>query len=152
MLLRPARQLILDVRRKRREAMKRFLLMLLTWVVGCSGDTDSSPRTADIRSKLLADLESLPVGLEVIHTPVRVGDPEGPNRDDWPYRWHFRTEVRTINRPPTITRFGIIAWDGSQWVLPPRPAAVQHGGPGEGDVRGVVSLPRRDHPPRTAGD
>lgn len=63
--------------------------------------------------------ESLPIGLEVVHTPAEVDDVKGPNPDpnDWKYRWTFRTEVRATNKPLRITRFGILAWDGTRWVL-----------------------------------
>jgi hypothetical protein len=98
--------------------MKRVLLMLFASVAGCSDGRDP-PRGGQPRSEVLTELDSLPVGLEIIHEPAQVGKPEGPNSDDWPYRWRFRTEVRAIDRPLTITHFGIIAWDGSQWVLPP---------------------------------
>lgn len=48
-----------------------------------------------------------------------MGSPVGPASKGWPYRWIFRTEVRAIDRPLTIARFGICAWDGKQWILPP---------------------------------
>jgi hypothetical protein len=57
--------------------------------------------------------------MEVIHSPSKVRSPVGPNAEGWPYRWPFRTEVRAIDRPLTIVKFGICAWDGTRWVLPP---------------------------------
>jgi len=101
------------------ETMKRFILALLAWIAGCSGGNNPSQRQGDSEPGVLSELESLPVGLEVVRSPARVGSPEGPNQEDWPYRWHFRTEVRAINRPLTITKFGILAWDGAKWILPP---------------------------------
>ncbi len=102
--------------------MKRWLVTCLTLVItglnGCSGVSDSSRSTSSPGSAVLTELESLPVGLEVIHSPTRVRYPVGPDSQVWPYRWYFRTEVRAIDRPLTIVKFGIIAWDGTQWILP----------------------------------
>jgi hypothetical protein len=102
--------------------MKRILVTCLTTVItclnGCSRVTDASKSKLSADSAVLAELESLPVGLEVIHSPTRVRSPVGPDSKGWPYRWNFRTEVRAIDRPLTIVKFGIIAWDGTRWVLP----------------------------------
>jgi hypothetical protein len=89
---------------------------LLSGVVGCTWVTSTSwPKSG---SAVLAELQSLPLGLEVIHTPSVVPSPVGPQPKGWPYRWTFRTEVRAIDRPLTIVQFGICAWDGRQWILP----------------------------------
>jgi len=83
---------------------------LLAMLVGCSREDTS----------VLAELEAIPKGLEVVHSPDVVENPVGPNPSpDWKYRWIFRTEVRAIDKPLTITKFGILAWDGSRWILPP---------------------------------
>jgi len=100
------------------DTMRRTVWLLWAWLAGCSSSTPAL-REDDTSSKVLAELESLPIGLEVVHTPGSVGSPKGPNQEDWPYRWRFRTELRAIDRPITITRFGILAWDGSKWFLPP---------------------------------
>ncbi|MCO6045409.1 hypothetical protein NG895_15980 [Aeoliella sp. ICT_H6.2] len=63
------------------------------------------------------------------HTPVLVGGPSGPNADpnDWKYRWHFKTEVAALDRPLTITQFGILAWDGQRWIFPPDQSSYNSG-------------------------
>jgi hypothetical protein len=94
------------------------LTTLISGVVGCLGTTSTSTSTSRSGSAVLAELESLPVGLEVIHSPNPVSSPVGPDPKGWPYRWIFRTEVRAIDRPLTIIQFGICAWDGEQWILP----------------------------------
>lgn len=80
-------------------------------VVGCG----HSGGNAD--SDITATLEKLPVGLKVIHTPEKVTKMDGPKDRDWPYMWHFRTEIQAIDRKLTITQFGILAWDGPKWIL-----------------------------------
>ena len=82
--------------------MRFILAVLIVGAAGCSGTWDSD-------SPVLDELGSLPVGLEVIHTPTQVSSPVGPNVNDWPYRWNFRTEVRAIDQPLTIVKFGICA-------------------------------------------
>ena len=106
--------------------MRRLLVLLLGYLVGCKeapsagGGTPPGGR-APATPALLSELETLPVGLRVTHTPPEVRGPRGPNPDarDWRYRWFFRTEVGAIDRPLTITQFGILAWEDGKWVLPP---------------------------------
>lgn len=74
--------------------------------------------TSSGTKSFLQELSEIPVGIQVTHTPLRVVGPhQGPNKNDWTYRWIFKTEVRPIDRDITITHFGILAWDGSDWVL-----------------------------------
>jgi hypothetical protein len=94
------------------------LSALLAGAIGCSRVTTPSMPPSNSGSAVLADLESLPVGIKVIHTPAQVRSPVGPNPQGWPFRWLFRTEVHAIDRPLTIIQFGICAWDGNQWILP----------------------------------
>src|SRR5688500_16165534 len=99
---------------------RQFVLSCCAVMGGCSGEETAAPQQPpSANTDVVAELESLPIGLEVVHTPAEVGDVEGPNSDpnDWKYRWTFRTEVRTTNKPLRITRFGILAWDGTRWVL-----------------------------------
>ena len=56
------------------------LMAGLAGLVGCSGAAQSN-------SALLAELETLPVGLEVIHSPSQVRSPVGSGGTGWPYRW-----------------------------------------------------------------
>ncbi len=103
--------------------MRRWLSACLTTfiagLVGCSRTASQSASTSSTAGlAVLADLESLPVGFEVIHLPKPVRDPLGPDSEGWPYRWVFRTEVRAIDRALTVVYFGICAWDGKQWILP----------------------------------
>jgi hypothetical protein len=94
--------------------MRYVVVALLICFAGCGS---RSPTAPPARSGFLAEIDALPVGLEVIHTPARVSkrvDAGG----GWPYRWTFQTEVRAVERPLTITRFAIVAWDGEAWVLP----------------------------------
>lgn len=98
----------------------RSVFACLGLLIGCSKDQSVPPATSRTETGLIAELESLPFGLEVKHTPAKVRDSQGPNiSSDWKYRWIFRTEVRATEKPLTITRFGVLAWDGTQWVLPP---------------------------------
>jgi hypothetical protein len=98
--------------------MRRWFTTLLAGALVCSAATGCSTSSSRPGSALLAELESLPVGLKVIHSPDRVGSPIGPNTNGWPYRWRFRSEVHAIDRPLTIVQFGSCVWDGKQWNLP----------------------------------
>src|SRR5687768_6838490 len=70
--------------------MRRLLVLLLGYLVGCKeapsagGGTPPGGR-APATPALLSELETLPVGLRVTHTPPEVRGPRGPNPDarDW---------------------------------------------------------------------
>jgi hypothetical protein len=98
--------------------MRRWFATLRAGISRCSGLLASSSTSSRSGLALLKELESLPVGLEVIHAPAQVRTRVGPNLVGWLYRWLFRTEVRAIERPISIVLFGICAWDGKQWILP----------------------------------
>ena len=89
--------------------MRMSLLSCSLLLCGCSYGARNTPSQGD--------WESLPVGIEVVHTPNPVRMPEGPFEDYWPFKWDFRTEVRAIDRPLTIKWFLILGWDGKQWIL-----------------------------------
>jgi hypothetical protein len=97
----------------RRWFMPWFTISLAA-LAGCTGASSTSPSGAAV----FAELDSLPVGLEVIHSPNNVSAPVGPLDEGWQFRWDFRTEVRAIDRPLTVVYFGIAAWNGKKWILP----------------------------------
>ena len=94
------------------------LKAMIISMIACLGLTGCSTSTSRDGSAVLADLESLPVGMEVIHSPSKVRSPVGPDAEGWTYQWFFKTEVRAIDRPLKIVKFGICAWDGAKWILP----------------------------------
>ena len=99
-----------------RRSLTAWLMTSLSALAGCTGAPSTS--TSRPGAAVLAELQSLPVGLEVIHSPNPVRNPVGPDSRGWAYQWHFRTEVRAIDRPLTVVYFGICAWDGKEWILP----------------------------------
>ena len=76
---------------------------------------------------------SFPTGLEVIHSPRPVRNPEGPNIFGWTYQWTFRTEIRAIDRPLKATRFYILAWDNNEWILDQQQKKY-NSGTGDGNI------------------
>ncbi len=96
----------------------RNWILCLFVLCGCSRMTqfdELDERVEKIVSK--ADWDSLPLGIEVVHTPNPVPAPnEASSGGDWPFMWSFRTEVRAINDPLTIKAFLLLGWDG-KWVL-----------------------------------
>ena len=97
----------------------RPLLLAAALICGCKDRETRAPAPPPTRpAGILQELEALPVGLTVVHTPARVANPGGPNARGWKYTWSFKTEVSAVGGPVTIDRFGILAWDGSHWLLP----------------------------------
>jgi hypothetical protein len=138
--------------------MRRLFLLLMGCLAGCNdepaggGAASSGGSGPTTRPALLAELESLPIGLHVTHAPAEVRDPSGPNTDarDWKYRWIFKTEVSAIAQPLTVTQFGILAWDGEHLDTATRPESLQLWRVGSAHIRGVVRVSRRDHRARQA--
>jgi len=89
-----------------------FLTFLLA-AVGCK-KTPEQP----VEMSFLTELEQLPIGLDVIHTPAQVSGPTDGLETGWPHSWVFRTEVRSRGEKLKIQQFGILAWDGNGWALP----------------------------------
>ncbi|WP_425398083.1 hypothetical protein [Aeoliella sp.] len=101
---------------------------------------------------MLEELETLPIGLQVTHTPTQVGGPTGPNHDPtaWKYKWVFKTEVAALDRPITIEQFGILAWDGKCWILPPNQRRYNCGILDQGTFAEWYSCPDGEIAPGTA--
>ena len=94
-------------------------LLLAILITGCDADlspkSTSSQRRAGIDPKL-KELASLPVGLEVTHTPNPVRAQHG-GRSGLKYTWLYKTTVRTTRSSVTINEFGAFFWDDGQWVF-----------------------------------
>ncbi len=113
--------------------MGRMCVLSCVLLCGCSTEERPARAPASSRNTTSAgDWESLPVGIEVVHTPNPVRDPEEPSKGGWPFRWTFRTEVRAIDRPLTVKWLLILGWDGNRWVLDRRQKKFNSG---EGDER-----------------
>jgi hypothetical protein len=72
---------------------------------------------------LLAQLEKLPVGLKVVHTPAKVkarkNDGSLANVDArWTYHWSYATTVSATDKPLTIVQFGSCEWIDGKWAIP----------------------------------
>jgi hypothetical protein len=68
------------------------------------------------RHPRLVELESLPVGLEVLHTPNPTKAQEGV-LTGFPYGWRYETAVRALGGPVRIEEFGSFAWQDRRWVF-----------------------------------
>ena len=96
--------------------MKRAACAILSFLhaaVGCK-------RSLEISQKmdLLSELEQLPIGMDVVHIPATVSGPTAGIETGWSHSWVFRTEVESRGEKLKIQLFGILAWDGEEWVLP----------------------------------
>jgi hypothetical protein len=109
--------------------MVRMCVLSCLLLCGCSsGQRPASPRyTASA-----GDWDSLPVGIEVVHTPNPVRGPDSPTNGAWPFTWTFRTEVRAIDRPLTVKWLLILGWNGERWILDRRQEKFNSG---EGDTQ-----------------
>ena len=96
--------------------MKRFapLLLVVAAASGCSLFNKPSSGT-----ETLAELDSLPVGVEVTlpSYSVRAYD-DGPKaKDGERYVWSFRPTVQAKSGALTVLDYGVCYWKDGRWVL-----------------------------------
>ena len=64
----------------------------------------------------MAELASLPIGLEVCHNPNPVrASLDG--RSGRKYTWLYSTTVKALNDDVEITEFGAFSWHNGQWIF-----------------------------------
>jgi hypothetical protein len=95
--------------------MKRLVTTITAIAALLCGCTGQKKREG---AAILDELEKLPTGLKVVHSPSEVRGPNEGLNTGWRFSWSFRTEVHAIEKRIKIVQFGIAAWDGFQWVLP----------------------------------
>ena len=96
--------------------MKGSIVVVLIVVALCCGCGPQSSESVQLVPFELSDLESLPVGLEVIHTPNPVSARTDGN-SGYKYTWTFKTSVCSTDGPVAIYDFGCLMWKNDQWVL-----------------------------------
>jgi hypothetical protein len=75
---------------------------------------------------ILKQLESLPVGIKVVHVPPKVKARKNPGTlehvaKNWSYYWGYETRVSTMEKPVTIIAFGSCEWVDGKWAIPSNP-------------------------------
>jgi hypothetical protein len=74
---------------------------------------ESIPEPIDPKYK---EVSSLPVGLEVVHSPARSkAQRGGPSGDR--YTWVYHTTVRALKEPVRIIEFGAFVRQGNRWAF-----------------------------------
>ncbi|MBE0567030.1 MAG: hypothetical protein IH621_13800 [Krumholzibacteria bacterium] len=90
-----------------------FVALLVALSGGCGSKT---PEAEELLPFELLDLDSLPIGLEVVHTPDTVlADSTGAS--GYKYTWTFKTTVRSTGAAVTIQEFGSLMEENGRWVL-----------------------------------
>ena len=84
--------------------LKKLLVVLA--LIGVAGFQTTSPN--------LSEINNLPDGLRVIHTPNPVRAHSG-GRSGYHYTWQYETTVEAIDRPITIEQFGSFDFRGGTW-------------------------------------
>jgi len=96
--------------------MKMYLGFVVLLVVLCGGCGSKAPEAEELLPFELTDLDSLPFGLEVVHTPETVlADSTGSS--GYKYTWTFKTTIRSTGAPVTIQEFGSLMDENGRWVL-----------------------------------
>jgi len=86
-----------------------LMTSFLTWFRGYSEvGQKSEPQ--------LLDVESLPIGIRVSHSPNPVSAMQG-GPSNRPYTWLHQTTVESIGKSLQIVEFGGFGWNGEQWIL-----------------------------------
>ena len=96
--------------------MKMYLGFVVLLIAICGGCDSKTPEAEDLLPFELSDLDSLPIGLEVVHTPETVlADSTGAS--GYKYTWTFKTTVRATGAPVSIQEFGSLMDENGRWVL-----------------------------------
>lgn len=80
------------------------LLIVLIW------------RAATLSAGKQDELEKLPFGLEVVHTPDKV-QAQYEGRSGLAFTWTYKTSVAATNGQVTIQEFGALVWQNEKWVF-----------------------------------
>jgi hypothetical protein len=78
------------------------------------------------RRRILTELETLPVGIEVELSPAQVHARSGGN-SDWRYYWRYQTVLQAIDVSLTVVQFGYCEWFRDRWVLPRDESGFERG-------------------------
>jgi hypothetical protein len=63
------------------------------------------------------ELTSIPVGIEVTHSPNPVKAGKGRGRSGYKYTWTYTTSVRSTGGPLTLEEFGCFALHQGRWAF-----------------------------------
>lgn len=69
-------------------------------LIGCSGLISSFTSTSRSGAAVLAELETLPLGMDVIHLPSEMRLPVGPNSEGWLATAHENPAVSLDDQGP----------------------------------------------------
>jgi hypothetical protein len=91
----------------------RFTFSILALILLTSARADEPAITS------IAELERLPVGIRVTHSPETVKAVKKLPIDGrrLNYTWVYRTEVTAMDKDLKIIQFGAFLWDGTKWQL-----------------------------------
>ncbi len=96
--------------------MRTYVAIMILLAVLCCGCSPQSSEADKLPPFELSDLDSLPIGLEVVHTPNSVLAQKGGG-SGYDYTWTFQTTVRSTGAPVTIQEFGALMDENGKWVL-----------------------------------
>src|SRR5262249_46522649 len=73
--------------------------------------------------QILKELEKLPVGIKVVHTPAKLkaskNDGSKTNIDKkWTFEWSYKTTVSPVDKAMDIVVFGQCEWIDGKWSMP----------------------------------
>jgi hypothetical protein len=94
------------------------LLAAVSLLIGCDRDqrkTIVQPKPVPVDPKE-QELASLPVGIEVTHTPNPVKAQQG-GRSGVAYTYVYQTSVRSLEGTLTVQEFGAFSWSDGRWVF-----------------------------------
>jgi hypothetical protein len=72
---------------------------------------------AELTAPSIEELEKLPVGLKITHSPNPGQATETPRHKSGKYTWFFKTTVRATDSDVKLTQFGAFSEVGGKWVF-----------------------------------
>jgi len=98
------------------KALFAIFVVSLICVNAIAGDEQDQLEVLRFTDNKLAELDALPDGLSVTHSPNPVSATWDANQE-LRCKWTYKTTVRPMTKEVTIQEFGMFAWDGERWVF-----------------------------------
>ena len=98
------------------KAIIAIIMLSLMCVSAAAGEESDKTEVLKLSDAKLLELEGLPVGISVNHSP----DPvlaTWHGREEWKCKWTYATTVSSLAESVKVDEFGMFTWDCGRWYF-----------------------------------